>query len=129
MRGRRDDEANPGESVGEARAPIRQEIAGGEKALPALGALGRPERFAHQVEPRALYGVGRASRNVGDVIAANAELVQQLSHAGLRVLRVSGKARPLRIIESAVESGQHHRAVWQRRDYLEQPRSGRDGAG
>ena len=58
-----------------------------------------------------------------------AELVQQLSHAGLRVLRMSGKARPACLVERAVEAGQHHRAVRQRGDDLEQPRRGRHRAG
>ena len=53
MRGRRDDEANPGKSVGEARAPIRQEIAGGEK----FSASARCSRQAG-----ALRSPGRAAR-------------------------------------------------------------------
>ena len=48
MGGRRDDEADAGKSVGEARAPVRQEIVGGEEFLPALRALRWTQRLADE---------------------------------------------------------------------------------
>src|SRR4030095_13488918 len=78
MCGRRDDHAKARESIGEARAALWHEAIRLEKALPKLCALGRTQRFAHEMQPRAGTRIRLASRHIGHVLVLHAELAYQL---------------------------------------------------
>ena len=100
-----------------------------EEGLPAIRVACRAQHFAHELEPRAPLDIGLAALHVPDIVARRAKLVEQLSHAGLRMLRMLREARPAFLVERQVEAGQHHGAVRQRGDDLEQPRRGRHRSG
>ncbi len=99
-----------------------------QESLPAIRLAGWPQHFADEAKPRARGGLWLAAWNRRHLVAGHPELGKKLGHAGLRVLWVFRQARPAFLVHGEIETGEHHGAVRQRSDHLEEPRRRQHGA-
>ena len=121
MGGRGDDDAEAGERIGKACATLRQKPVGLEEPLPELGGLGGAQRLAHKMQPRAGGGVGLASRHIAHVLASRRRACAEARPCRLADARDDRQGSPAVVVEREIEARQHHGAVRQRGDGLEQP--------
>ena len=108
----------------------RRAVIASQERLPAVRAR-RPGAAPRSTKPSraAARSLGLAARHIGDLVARRAELAQAAPPCRLADARDARQARPAFIVEGEIEARQHHGAVRQRGDHLQEPRRGRHRAG